>query len=88
MPYASKDAQRKAQRESVARRRRQAREAAANGSTATNVEPAAPARLPPSPSDLDRIGRWLNCPIMPREEYSAYHQRLRAHWRHIRSLLE
>jgi hypothetical protein len=89
MPYASKDRQRKAQRESIARRRQRAREAAARaGSTGGDVEPAAPARLPPSPSDLYRLGQWLNAPQMPHEPYSAYLSRLQARWRELRSLLE
>jgi hypothetical protein len=89
MPYADPEQQRRAQRESVARRRQQAREAAArNGSTPAPVEPDAPVRLPPSPGDLYRVGQWLNCPRMPHEPYPAYHARLRSHWRELLAILE
>jgi hypothetical protein len=84
VPYKEIERQRRARRESAARARARARD----GSAGTSVEPDAPARRPPSPGDLYRLGLLLNCPQMPREEYSAYHQRLRAHWQHIRALLE
>jgi hypothetical protein len=85
MPYRDADRQREAVRLRVARSRARARAA---GVTSAAVTPPLPPPAPPSPGDLYRVGQWLNAPQMPREEYPAYHARLRARWQELRSLLE
>jgi hypothetical protein len=84
MPYRDVEQQRRARRESAARARARLRA----GSTGGDVEPAAPARLSPSPSDLYYVGQFLDCPRMPHEGYPAYHDRLRARWQELLAVLE
>jgi hypothetical protein len=84
VPYREIEQQRRAQRESVARRRAAARA----GSTSPPVEPAALPPVAPSPTDLSRAGEFLGLPRLPWESYEDYHERLRQRWSEIRSLLD
>jgi hypothetical protein len=81
VPYADPDRQREAVRLRVARSRERARAAA-------DVTPAVtPPPAPPSPGDLVRAGEFLGLPRLPWEQYSAYHERLRARWRELLAVL-
>jgi hypothetical protein len=84
MPYTDPDRQRRARRESAARTRSRLRA----GSTSSPVEPEAPAHVPPSPSDLCRVGDFLGVPRMAWEPYPDYHERLRARWRELLAVVE
>jgi hypothetical protein len=97
MPYADRGAQRKAQRESVARRRQQARDAAAvSGSRATGVEPAPvpafagilPSPAPPSAADVDFAARLLNVIPLRDDTPETFHQREKTAWQRLQRVVE
>jgi hypothetical protein len=86
VPYADPEAQRRAKRESYARRKAAGRCFVVP--LEPGSEPTAPARVPPSPADLSRVGDFLGVSRMAWESYEDFHERLRTRWQALLTILE